>query len=212
IWWAWGGGRWAVLAGMVWWVGYAGLYAWRLPVTYQHGRYLMPAMPVFFLWGLAGMALVVWPRSRVFSRVLARAWGLIVGVVLVLFWMQGARAFALDVAFIETEMVATARWVAENTEADALIAAHDIGALGYFGERDLLDLAGLVSPEVIPFIRDEARLAEYLHGAGAGYLITLQGWYPALESGEAAVFVTGGAFALPLGGTNMAVYVWRGHP
>ncbi|GAB4579666.1 MAG: hypothetical protein Fur0022_24040 [Anaerolineales bacterium] len=213
---AWRAGRarqWAVLAGMVWWVGYAGLYAWRLPVTYQHGRYLMPAMPIFFLWGLAGMVLWVWPRPRaMFPRVLSRAWGIIAGLVLVIFWGQGARAFALDVAFIETEMVATAKWVSENTEPDALIAAHDIGALGYFGARDLVDLAGLVSPEVIPFIRDEARLAVYLDEEGARYLMTLQGWYPVLETPEALVFITGGPYAPQLGGSNMAVYRWQPPP
>jgi hypothetical protein len=25
-------------------IGYLGLYAWRLPVIYQHGRYVIPAM------------------------------------------------------------------------------------------------------------------------------------------------------------------------
>jgi hypothetical protein len=43
-------GIWAVA---IWFVGYLILYALRLPVTYQHGRYLMPAMPIFFSngWG-----------------------------------------------------------------------------------------------------------------------------------------------------------------
>jgi hypothetical protein len=146
------------------------------------------------------------------ARVLARAWGLIAGVVLIVFWVQGARAYALDVAFIESEMVRTARWVAENAEPDALIAAHDIGALGYFGGRDLLDLAGLVSPEVIPFMRDEVRLEGYLDSAGANYLITLQGWYPGLEQGREVVFVPEGEFAVSLGGTHMAIYAWAGVP
>ena len=39
-----------VLVGMIWFFGYAALYAWKLPVTYQHGRYMMPAMPIFFMW------------------------------------------------------------------------------------------------------------------------------------------------------------------
>ncbi len=37
-------------------VGYTLIYAMRLPVDYQHGRYLMPAMPVFFVLGLMGTA------------------------------------------------------------------------------------------------------------------------------------------------------------
>ena len=40
---------WGVLAAAVWLVGFLGLYAWFLPVTYQHGRYVMPAMPIFFM-------------------------------------------------------------------------------------------------------------------------------------------------------------------
>ena len=70
-----------------------------------------------------------------------------------------------------------AAWVAENTEPDAIIAAHDIGALGYFGNRKLIDLAGLVSPEVIPFIRDEGQIAAYLNEQEADYLVTFPGWY-----------------------------------
>jgi hypothetical protein len=210
LWWkAWEAKQWGILVGTLWWVGYAGLYAWRLPVTYQHGRYLMPAMPVFFLWGLAGMMLWAWPRPRaLLLRVGVRAWSWIAGIVLVIFWGQGARAYALDVAFIESEMVVAAQWVAANTEADARIAAHDIGALGYFGQRDILDLAGLVSPEVISMIRDETRLKAYLDQAEVDYLFTLQGWYPGLEEGQPVRFVTGGLFAPILGGTNMVVYSW----
>ena len=46
--------EWGTLAGMVWFAGYLFLYIQRLPV-YQHGRYIMPAMPIFFLWGLAAL-------------------------------------------------------------------------------------------------------------------------------------------------------------
>lgn len=206
------GRRWGALAGMGWVVGYAGLYAWRLPVTYQHGRYLMPAIPIFLLWGLAGMLLWAGEGRGLARRVLARAWGLAAGVVLAAFWGLGARAYAWDVAVIESEMVAMARWVAGHTEAGARIAAHDVGALGYFGGREVLDMAGLVSPEVIPFIRDEGRLAAYLDAEGADYLATLEGWYPALEAGRPVVFVSGGEFAPAQGGTNMVVYLWgEGH-
>ena len=46
-----------------------------------------------------------------------------------------SQAYAQDVAFIENEMVTMARWVNVNTPEDALIASHDIGAIGYFTER-----------------------------------------------------------------------------
>jgi len=201
---------WAVLAGGIWFLSYLGLYALRLPVTYQHGRYVMPAMPVYFLWGLAGVALLLAkPVSKPVLRILGRAWLFSIGVVLGLFFILGANAYRNDVAVIESEMVATARWVAGNTGPDALIAAHDIGALGYFAGRRLLDLAGLVSPEVIPFIRDEARLAAYLDERQADYLVTFPGWYPGLVARAKPVYRSPGSASPAQGGENMVVYRWR---
>jgi hypothetical protein len=201
---------WAVLAGSVWFLGYLGLYALRLPVTYQHGRYVMPAMPVYFIWGLAGVALLLErPAPALVRRLLGRAWLISIAVVLGLFYILGANAYHNDIAVIEGEMVATARWVRSNTPPSALIAAHDIGALGYFAERRLLDLAGLVSPEVIPFIRDEARLAAYLDERQADYLITFPGWYPSLVSQAQPVYISPGMASPAQGGENMVVYLWR---
>ena len=59
--------RWDVLAGILWLGGYLLMYAWRLPVTYQHGRYVIPAMPVYFIWSLAGLA----PARRSNARIRA---------------------------------------------------------------------------------------------------------------------------------------------
>lgn len=42
-------------------------------------------------------------------------------------------------------------WVAQNTKKDAVFAIKDIGYLGYYSSRPILDLAGLVSPQCIPF-------------------------------------------------------------
>src|SRR5690606_2336524 len=116
---------------------------------------------------------------------------------------------ARDVAVIETEMVDTARWVRENVPEGALVAAHDIGALGYFAGRPLLDLAGLISPQAIPVIRDEAGLAVFLDRHQAAYLVTFPGWYPHLTQQAELIFSTSGVFSPALGGENMAVYRWR---
>ncbi len=42
---------------------------------------------------------------------------------------------------------ATGEWLRDNTPPDAVVAALDIGALGFASERRILDLAGLVSPD-----------------------------------------------------------------
>jgi len=44
-------------------------------------------------------------------------------------------------------------WFAGHTRADAVIAAPDIGALGYLSQRRVVDLAGLVTPAMVPILR-----------------------------------------------------------
>ncbi len=185
--------NWEATAVFIWMAGYIGLYAWRLPVTYQHGRYIIPAMPIGFLFGLSG--LIKWTdiqAEKIWRRVISGAWIVSAIIVTISFWIYGARAYALDVAVIETEMVRTARWIEENTHKNALIAAHDIGALGYFAERNIVDLAGLITPDVIPFIRNEEKLAEYLDQKQVDYLVTFPSWYTNLTDGLAPVYQSGG--------------------
>ena len=125
------------------------------------------------------------------------------------FWVFGARAYAQDVAIIESEMVSTAKWVAENIPDEDLIAAHDIGALGFFDAHPLLDLAGLVTPEVVPFMRDEGQLARYLDDHAVEYLIAFPEFYPILSQEAESIHSTNGRFPPMLGGENMIVYRWR---
>lgn len=206
---AWKTRRWPVLAAVIWFLGYGFIYALRLPVTYQYGRYFMPAMPVYFVIGLAGLVILVRElRTTRVRRILRQAWVLSLTGLWIGFYLLGAGRYAQDVAVIETEMVATARWVAANTEPGDLVAAHDIGALGYFAGRDLVDLAGLISPEVIPFIRDEDRLRSYMDEQQVDYLVVFPDWYTRLAAGKDLVFQSGGTFSIQQGGSNMWVYRW----
>jgi hypothetical protein len=204
---------WGLLAGMVWFLGFLTMYALSLPVTYQHGRYIIPAMPIYFIWGVE--AFVLWSQSKShvgYHSLVDKIWRVSMVTVLLIFWLLGARAYGQDVAVIESEMVQTACWVAQNVPSNALVAVHDIGAMGYFGRHRLVDLAGLVSPEVIPFIRDESRLEVYLDQRGVQYLVTFPGWYPQMVQNGELLFTTSGAFAPTFGSGNMAVYRWRSTP
>jgi hypothetical protein len=106
-------------------------------------------------------------------------------------------------------MVDTAHWVATNTSSEDIIAVHDIGAIGYFSQRQIVDLAGLVSPEVAPFIRDEAKLAGYLDERNVSFLVIFPDWYDHLQDGKTIIYQTEGKYAREAGATNMAVYRWK---
>lgn len=199
------------LAWILWVVGYLLIFAWRLPVTYQHGRYAIPAMVVYFVLGAAGCAALLnrLGRDSACKRVLSSTWILTTATVSGIFYLMGAGAYAQDVAIIESEMVATASWIRQNTPPDALVAVHDVGAMGYFSERKLIDLAGLVSPEVIGIMRDEDKLREYLDERRADFLVVFPGWYDEIHACLPLVHSTGAAFSLKAGGENMAVYRWE---
>jgi hypothetical protein len=199
----------------VWGVSYLLLYALRLPVTYQHGRYQIPVLAWLILLGVWGMARLL-TRSTTAAkpspvrRVISRVTILSLLLLLLGFNLLGAQAYGRDVRIIESEMVATAHWLAANTGPAGLIAAHDIGAIGYFTQRPLLDLAGLVSPEVIPIIRDEAALFELLANRRVDYLVTFPSWYRLMtgQPGLELRYTTAAPWAPAAGGDNMAVYTF----
>ncbi|MBE7550227.1 MAG: hypothetical protein HS126_04015 [Anaerolineales bacterium] len=194
----------------LWWVGFLLLYGLRLPVTYQHGRYQIPAIAWMILLGVWGTARLLQeiPGRNVALRALSRAWVLSLAVLALAFTAIGAQAYGRDVRFIESEMVATARWLDSQTSPHALIAAHDIGAIGYFAQRPLIDLAGLITPEVIPIIRNEAALFDFINSRQADYLVTFPSWYPELtrNSKLSRLYSTGSPYAPQAGSDNMAVY------
>lgn len=198
--------NWGAISGVIWFIGYIGIYFARLP-AYQHGRYIIPALPILYLWGMLGMLEFV--TSEKANKRIVFLWSVLTGVLCLIFGLVAARQNAYDVYLIESEMVLTANWVEQNIPSDALLAVHDIGVLGYYVQNPILDLAGLITPDVVPFIRDEAHLAEYLAANSADYLIVFASEYPNLTSKRTPVFIAGLEYD-PVGIENdMKVYKWK---
>ncbi len=193
---------------LLWAGGHVLLYALRLPVTYQRGRYLWPALPIWIIYGLAGWHFLLQTRSIQRLGILApRAIQMIFALMLIIFLFFGGLAYQEDVAFIQGEMVEVAHWLKENTAENALVATHDIGAIGYFAPRPLLDLAGLISPEVVPYLDDPVTMAAHIRASQADYLITAPGWrYNNLTDDARPLYTTNYAWTIEQGLNNMAVY------
>jgi hypothetical protein len=198
--------NWGALAGVIWFFGYITIYFMRLP-AYQHGRYIIPAFPIMYFWGLLGV--LEFATSVNMNRRVVFVWQVLAAVLSLAFTFIAARQNAYDVYWIESEMVETAKWVEQNVPPDSVLAVHDIGALGYHVQNPLIDLAGLITPEVVPFIRDETRLAEYLDSGPAEYLIVFPGLYPQLTSQRTPAFVAGLEFDPLQIEEDMQVYRWK---
>jgi len=143
----------------VWIVTLPALYVMRgVPVL---SRYLVPMAPVL-AW-LAWRAVERWwageepaPESRSGATLLGMG---LAGLALVqnLFWYQHSvvpqvRSFTSG---IKQSLVPMGEWFARNSDPNAEIAAPDIGALGYYSHRRVLDLAGLVTPAMVPLLQRE---------------------------------------------------------
>ncbi len=199
-----------LLIPVLWSAALVGLYAARLPAPYQHGRYVIPALPHMILLGVVGTAqLWQWGTGSLGGRVVSRAAAITALIQFVLFWGVGLQQYGTDVQIIQGEMVAASQWLAENIATDQLLAVHDIGAVGYYAPRPILDLAGLVSPEVIPIIREWDELWALMEARGARYLMALPDQIPGQDADDprlCLVYKTGGEWSPAAGGANMAIY------
>jgi hypothetical protein len=108
-----------------------------------------------------------------------RVCGILCGVYLLASNVPGAWLHGRHVLDTNTVNVAMAREVARRIPREERIACHDIGALGFFTEHRLLDLAGIASPEILFERRTPGRppaVAWHLMALRPRYLCVLDGW------------------------------------
>ncbi len=158
-----------------WALALIGVYAVHLPVVYQNGRYLMPIVPVLLALGVTGsLRFVSTGNFRLLSIVLV-VLALAMGILSV---ARGAGIYAANVSYINDYQVETALWLRANTPPDALVATHDIGAIGYFSGRQVIDLGGLTQPEIVPLLSDQRALVDYLQRLHVDYVVMFPDWFP----------------------------------
>lgn len=165
------------MGSILWILGFILSYAIRLPVTYQHGRYLIPVIPMYLLKGYEGTLDIIHRIKQQKQIMYRRIILLSLLITNLIFLVPGISTFATDVKTINRLMVEPALWLRDHTEPDAIVAAHDIGAIGYYSERKIIDLAGLIDSNVVPMIRNETALADYLVQSGADYVVVFSDWY-----------------------------------
>lgn len=205
--------EWQALVPVAWAMAFLAAFTLRSPIIFQHGRYQMPVIPVLVISAALGLAEVVTLDSpQLLKRLFSRLWAASVTMTLLTFVFIGARAYMRDVAFIETEMVASAFWLRDHTPPDAIIGAHDIGAAGYFSERRVRDMAGLVDPEIIPFLEDEALIAKWLDTVGVDYVVTFPNFFPGITSAHAddILYVSPYEYTTSIGYEKTLILRWTG--
>jgi len=189
----------------LWSAGLPLVYAFLHAVLYQHGRYLIPLIPCNALIGIVGLLEArrlalrrgyCWASSLLVGEGRGgagrgRGRGLVALISLLIVAGTGwrlpamAQLYAWNVDNINEMHVALGHWVAEHTPPDTLLALNDIGAITYISERPVVDLAGLITPDVVPLLRSpdrDAHLAALLAQQDVQYVIIFPNWFPDLAA------------------------------
>ncbi|MGH9464401.1 MAG: hypothetical protein ACRD0X_02060, partial [Thermoanaerobaculia bacterium] len=155
------------------------------PLVGNFGRYLFPLLPPLVVLGVAGgEGLAV--RLREFQppgrrRLATAALVALLAVPTLGDLVRVAGRFAQSVGNVQQSDVAMAAWLAARVPADAVLAAHDVGALGYFLPNPLIDLTGILEPGA----RAAMAAAE---AAGAGWEAGLLGFLERRQPDYLVVF------------------------
>ncbi len=173
---------------VIWLLALPLLTAVIIDFTWHHGRYTMPLIPLQMVAAAVG---AYWLVGKLPARQDGTAPSRLVaqGALLLLLLLGGARQLSYWAAMLGTNSkeiqeidVALGHWLAENTPPDALIAVDDIGAVTFLSGRRIVDMNGLVSPEVWPAVqaaeglpRDQA-LTRILSQAEPDYMAAFPLW------------------------------------
>ena len=133
------------------------IWIFALPVVYVLfdfqvlSRYLLPVIPPVIVFGVVSL-------RRICSRFLkcSRLRKAVPVIFTALVILQSVAFYRVVVVpptqgfsrGMQDVLVGMGEWLKGNTDTDALVATPDIGAIGYVSRRNILDLGGLVTPEI----------------------------------------------------------------
>lgn len=166
-------------------VGLFTAYWMKLPYLYQNGRYMMPILPFVILLGLSGLRWMLTGAEKRFSpRISARTIRTVQTTLMALLIVQfalgtwnGRVVYQESCKYISDRQVRTAFWIRDHLPPDAIVATHDVGALAYYSERRVVDMVGLISPEIIDHIKDLTATKEFLVRHHVTHLAVLRNWF-----------------------------------
>lgn len=161
------------------------IYWFKLPYAHRFGRYLMPIIPFMVIVSMGGFRELARLTASYFkSKQLANGLNFIlILLVLVLSvpnYLDNKTAYATECKYINDRQVVAAKWIRDNTKETDIIGTHDVGAIAFYSQRKIVDVAGLVTPELINKLHDKnyvEYMREYLKKNNVAYLAFLREWY-----------------------------------
>ena len=142
---------------------------------FQEGRYSIHLLPLAFVV----LAVALGPRMTRWRAGLVAVYLLLAVLAL----PAAASRYGWAVQNINAMQVHLGRWVDGHLPRNGPIAVNDIGAIAYVSRREVIDLMGLVSPEVIRYQREgEAGVIRYVTERCPRHVIVFPAWFPRMTA------------------------------
>jgi arabinofuranosyltransferase len=141
--------------------------------AFQEGRYSTHLLP------LAAIVLAV-TAGKAFRKPVVLGLVLVASLVAL---APAAERYAWGVQNINAMQVHLGRWLDAHTPPSATLAVNDVGAIAFFSRRPVLDLMGLVTPEILRYRRDGERgVMQYVEERCPDYVVIFPNWFPQLSA------------------------------
>ena len=169
-------------------------FAWLLPVILtvlyrlstpyasliNNARYLVPIFDLFLIVAIVSAGLTFRLALTTILEIFDETSINVTGIALLFFviitpltvpYVWQATFYGKAAGNINDMQVHMGYWLNENTPPDAVLAIHDAGAIRFFSNRRVIDLAGLVSPAIIHGNMTTREKIQYLHDQGCNYFV-----------------------------------------
>jgi hypothetical protein len=154
------------------------------------GRYYFPLLPFVLVLGAVALE-----RPLELLRSAPVSWRVAATALLALALLAppistlatGRQRYAANVRNVNESDVAMSLWIRDHVSPAAVIAAQDVGAIGFLAPNPLIDLTGITTPEILPAIERSAEsrgglpgLVRFLEERRPDYLMLFADSYPGL--------------------------------
>lgn len=151
----------------------------------HHGRYLIPLIPFINITAIYILRNVHrYIQNREYKKYILMRKATI--ALVIIFAIHSGVLFAgvlgWNVENINNQQVKIGRWLEENLPGEKAFGMNDIGAIAYITDKYVVDMAGLVTPEVFQFQKmsyeeGSKELFRLLKSKSVNYIIIYPSWF-----------------------------------
>jgi len=149
---------------------------------FQEGRYSIHVLPIAIV--VLSVAWTTFAEQLRWRRaLLASTVGVLYLAVALATLVPAAGRYAWGVQNINAMQVHLGHWVDQHLPRTATLAVNDIGAIAYFSRRPVIDLMGLVTPEIRPYRREgEVGVLRFITERCPDAVIIFPEWFPQIAA------------------------------